>query len=79
MADDVKVSWPLGPGVTVAAVGPARAVSMWLTVAAMAALGLGCDLREIVRAGRPVVLTVTGSLAMLIGLSVALIRGLGIR
>jgi uncharacterized integral membrane protein (TIGR00698 family) len=62
-----------------AAVGPARAVSGWLTVLAMAALGLGCDVRAIARAGRPVVATVVVSLAALVALSVALIRLLGIR
>ena len=56
-----------------------RALSAWLTVAAMAALGLGCDLRAIARAGRPIVLTVTGSLVILVLLSVTLIHGLGIR
>ena len=65
--------------IPVAVVGPVRALSAWLTVAAMAALGLGCDLRAIARAGRPIVLTVTGSLVMLVLLSVALIHGLGIR
>ncbi len=64
--------------VPVALITPARALSQWLTVAAMAALGLGCDLRAILRAGRPIMLTVTGSLVLLIVLSVALIRGLGI-
>jgi uncharacterized integral membrane protein (TIGR00698 family) len=60
-------------------VGPTRAVSRWLTIAAMAALGLGCDVRAVLRAGRPVALTVTGSLIALVGLSVALIHLLGIR
>ncbi|MGZ8379214.1 MAG: YeiH family protein [Gemmatirosa sp.] len=58
---------------------PARAVSGWLTIAAMAALGLGVDLRAIARVGPPVILTVTGSLAVLVGLSIALIHLLGIR
>jgi uncharacterized membrane protein YadS len=57
----------------------AKAVSGWLTIAAMAALGLGVDVRAVSRAGRPVVLTVGGSLAALIVLSVGLIRVLGIR
>ena len=60
-------------------VAPARTASAWLTVVAMAALGLGCDLRSIARAGRPIVLTVTGSLLALIVLAVSLIHGLGIR
>lgn len=62
-----------------AVAAPARALSGWLTIAAMAALGLGVDLRAIARAGRPVVLTVTGSLAVLLVLAVTLIRVLGIR
>ncbi|GJG89576.1 UPF0324 membrane protein [Gemmatimonadetes bacterium T265] len=67
-------------GVLPAAVAaPARALSAWLTIAAMAALGLGVDLKGIARVGRPVIATVTGSLVLLIGLSVALIHGLGIR
>lgn len=66
-------------GVVPAAVaGPARALSGWLTILAMAALGLGVDLRAIGRVGRPVVATVTGSLLVLVALSVALIRLLGI-
>ncbi|HEU4631649.1 MAG TPA: putative sulfate exporter family transporter [Gemmatimonadaceae bacterium] len=55
-------------------VGPTRALSTWLTVAAMAALGLGVDLRAIRRVGVPVVATVTASLALLIVLGVTLIR-----
>ena len=62
-----------------AVIGPARTASTWLTVVAMAALGLGCDLRAIARAGRPIVITVTGSLLVLIALAVTLIHGLGIR
>ena len=58
---------------------PARLASVWLTVVAMAALGLGCDVRAVARAGGPVVLTVTGSLAVLVLLSLGLIHGLGIR
>ena len=66
-------------GVLPAAVAaPARALSSWLTIAAMAALGLGVDLRAIARVGRPVVATVTASLVVLVALSVALIRVLGI-
>jgi len=44
----------------------------------MAALGLGCDLRAIARAGPGIVATVVGSLFLLIALSVLLIRLLGI-
>jgi uncharacterized integral membrane protein (TIGR00698 family) len=58
---------------------PLRALSSWLTILAMAALGLGVDLRAIRRVGRPVVLTVSGSLIVLVVLAVGLIRGLGIQ
>lgn len=58
---------------------PVRSASTWLTVAAMAALGLGVDLKAITRVGRPVMITVTGSLVFLIAVSVGLIRVLGIR
>jgi uncharacterized integral membrane protein (TIGR00698 family) len=61
------------------AAGPARALSGWLTIAAMAALGLGVDLRAVARVGRAVVLTVTGSLAVLVALGVSLIHLLHIR
>jgi uncharacterized integral membrane protein (TIGR00698 family) len=61
------------------AAAAAKAWSGWLTVAAMAALGLGVDVRAVSRAGRPVVLTVSASLAALIGLGLGLIRVLGIR
>lgn len=56
-----------------------RAASVALTVVAMAALGLGCDLRAIARVGRPIVLTVLGSLLVLVALAIALIRALGIQ
>ena len=55
-----------------------KTLSMWLTVAAMAALGLGVDLKAIARVGRPVILTVTASLAVLVALSVTLIHVLSI-
>jgi uncharacterized membrane protein YadS len=61
------------------AAAAAKACSGWLTVAAMAALGLGVDVRAVSRAGRPVVLTVSASLAALIVLGVGLIRVLHIR
>ena len=64
--------------IPLAVVEPTRALAGWLTVLAMAALGLECDLHAIVRAGGAIVITVVGSLAMLIVLSIALIRGLGI-
>ena len=60
-------------------VGPMQGVASWLTVAAMAALGLGVDLAAIRKVGRPVIVTVTASLAVLIVLSLTLIRLLAIR
>ena len=60
-------------------VAPTRLVSSMLTVGAMAALGLGVDLREVRRVGAAVIATVTLSLAMLLALSVTLIHVLGIR
>lgn len=53
-----------------------KTLSGWLTILAMAALGLGVDLRALRKVGAPVVLTVTASLAVLLALSVALIRAL---
>lgn len=53
--------------------------SMWLTVASMAALGLGVDLKAITKVGRPVIITVTASLLVLIVLAVTLIRTLSIQ
>ena len=59
-------------------IDPARSLSGWFTIAAMAALGLGCDLRMIASAGRAVVSTVIASLLVLLVLSVTLIHLLGI-
>ena len=53
--------------------------STWLTVAAMAALGLGVDLKAIRKVGLPVIVTVTASLAVLIALSVTLLHVLSIQ
>jgi uncharacterized integral membrane protein (TIGR00698 family) len=60
-------------------VDPTRSVSGWLTVASMAGLGLGVDVRALGRVGRPVVLAVSGSLLVLVALAITLIRVLGIR
>jgi uncharacterized integral membrane protein (TIGR00698 family) len=57
---------------------PVREVSRWMTVAAMAALGLGVDVRVLGRVGGRVIAAVTGSLIVLISLSAALIVLLGI-
>ncbi len=59
-------------------IAPMRSLSTWLTVGAMAALGLGVDLRVVGRVGRPVIITVSASLAVLIVLAIALIRLLAI-
>ncbi len=58
--------------------GQLKTFSGWLTVLAMAALGLGVDLRALRRVGAPVVLTVSLSLLALLAMSVGLIRVLGI-
>jgi uncharacterized integral membrane protein (TIGR00698 family) len=58
--------------------GPLRELSRWLTIAAMAALGLGVDVRALRRVGLPVGAAVIGSLVVLIGVSLLLIGGLGI-
>jgi len=49
-----------------------------LTVVAMAALGLGVDVRVVARAGGRVTTTVVMSLLLLVGISLALIRVLGV-
>ncbi|HWG34860.1 MAG TPA: YeiH family protein [Gemmatimonadaceae bacterium] len=59
-------------------VAPTRSVSTWFTVAAMAALGLGVDLKAISKVGPRVITTVTGSLCLLIVLSLTLIHFLHI-
>jgi uncharacterized integral membrane protein (TIGR00698 family) len=58
--------------------GPVREVSRWMTVLAMAALGLGVDVRVLGRVGPRVITTVTASLVVLITLSAVLIFALGI-
>ncbi len=60
-------------------IAPTRSLSTWLTIGAMAALGLGVDLKAIRKVGRPVIITVSASLAVLIVLAIALIRLLAIR
>lgn len=59
-------------------VAPTRLVSSWLTLAAMAGLGLSVDLRDLARVGKTLVIAVSGSLIVLVSLAVALIRLLGI-
>jgi len=67
-------------GLITAGIGdPMKTLSGWLTVLAMAALGLGVNLRAIARVGRPVMITVSASLLVLLGLSLSLIHLLAIR
>ncbi len=61
-----------------AAVKPLTQIAGFLTVLSMAALGLGVDVRVLVQVGGRVTLAVTGSLAVLIAISLTLIRTLGI-
>ncbi|TXN42353.1 putative sulfate exporter family transporter [Methylobacterium sp. WL7] len=61
-----------------AAVKPLTQLAGVLTVLSMAALGLGVDVRMLARVGGRVTLAVTASLAVLVAVSLALIRGLGI-
>ena len=61
-----------------AAVAPLSKLAGFLTVVSMAALGLGVDVRVLARVGARVTLAVTGSLLVLLVISVLLIRGLGL-
>lgn len=56
-----------------------QTASSLLTLLAMAALGLGCDIRAIMRAGAAIAGTVVSSLVVLLVLSIALIHLLAIR
>jgi uncharacterized integral membrane protein (TIGR00698 family) len=60
------------------ALAPAATAANVLTIVAMAALGLGVDVRVVARAGGPVTSTVVVSLLALIGISLALIWALRI-
>ena len=57
----------------------AKLVAGWLTIAAMAALGLSVDVRSVRQVGARVIVAVLGSLAALMVLAVALIRALNVR
>lgn len=59
-----------------AIVNAARIVSGALTIVAMAALGLGVDVRVLRRVGAPVTATAIAALALLLGISIALARTL---
>lgn len=61
-----------------AAARPLTQVAGFLTIVSMAALGLGVDVRILARVGGRVTAAVTGSLAVLIAVSLVLIRTLGI-
>lgn len=62
-------------GVVPASAGDAiKELSRLLTIAAMAALGLGVDFRAVGKVGRPVALAVIASLAIMISLSALLIH-----
>jgi uncharacterized integral membrane protein (TIGR00698 family) len=61
-----------------AALAPAASVANWLIVISMAALGLSTDLRTVARAGGRVTVAVTGSLLVLVAISLGLIWALGI-
>ena len=54
----------------------ARIVSGALTIVAMAALGLGVDVRVLRRVGAPVTATAIAALVLLLGMSIALARTL---
>ncbi|MGF3024615.1 YeiH family protein [Methylobacterium aquaticum] len=61
-----------------AALAPLTRIAGILTVIAMAALGLGVDVRVVARVGGRVTLAVVASLAVLLLVSIGLVRGLGI-
>lgn len=67
-------SFGLIPG---AIVEPVRTVSRILTILSMAALGLGVDVRVLGKVGPAVVTAVTGSLILLVIISLVLVRVLG--
>jgi uncharacterized integral membrane protein (TIGR00698 family) len=56
----------------------AKSTATWLTIAAMAALGLSVDLRSVRRVGVRVVVAVAGSLGALVAIAVSMIRILSI-
>ncbi len=58
------------------AIEAARTISLTLTIVSMAALGLGVDVRILRRVGGPVILAACGSLALLLSVSLLLLRRL---
>jgi uncharacterized integral membrane protein (TIGR00698 family) len=61
------------------AISTARVSAQWLTIAAMAALGLSVDFASVKRVGARVAFAAVGSLLALLGMVIALISVLGIR
>jgi len=61
------------------AISTARVSAQWLTIAAMAALGLSVDFASVKRVGARVAVAAVGSLLALLGMVIALISALGIR
>ena len=61
------------------AISTARVSAQWLTIAAMAALGLSVDFASVKRVGARVAIAAVGSLLALLGLVIGLISALGIR
>ena len=61
-----------------AALAPLTRVAGFLTIASMAALGLGVDVRVLARVGGRVTAAVTLSLLVLVAISLVLIWSLGI-
>jgi uncharacterized integral membrane protein (TIGR00698 family) len=57
----------------------AKGIAGWLTIAAMAALGLSVDLRSIRAVGPRVAIAASGSLIALLVLAIALIHAIGVR
>ena len=62
-----------------AAISTARVSAQWLTIAAMAALGLSVDFASVKRVGARVAIAAVGSLLALLGMVIGLISALGIR
>ena len=60
-------------------IAPTRLVSTYLTIVAMAGLGLSADVRTVAKAGSRVVAAVSLSLLVLIGLGIGIISVLRIR
>ena len=61
------------------AISTARVSAQWLTIAAMAALGLSVDFASVKRVGARVAIAAVGSLLALLSMVIALISALGIR